>query len=551
MARARTLLAAAAALLAALVAARALLWEAGGGGRAAGGDIRLGSAPRLALEPLGGKREALEALGGKREALEALGGKREALEALGGKREALGGKREARACARLRAAVRVPTVSREGPGAADEVALLRFGRLLREEFPAVFESELVTHDLVANFSHLLTVRGADGGRTPYMLTAHLDVVPAPDYGWDVPPFSGEIHQGYIYGRGTIDDKHSLMAILEALELLLQRGFVPQRTFYIGIGHDEEIGGDKGARNIAKVLESRGVKLDFLLDEGMVILDGVVPGLQIPVAVVGVSEKGSLMLRLRVRTETGHSSMPAKESCIGILSAAITRLESNPLPQQFGSGPERALFEYLSPQFNFPMRVVTSNLWLFGPIFSWVLGQKPTTNALIRTTTAVTEFHAGVKPNVVAPLAEATVNYRIHPAQSVSEVLRLTEEIIADDRVELEVLSSMEPLPISPFDESATGYWTISKSITDTFPDIVSAPGLCIANTDTRHYQKLTSALYRFTPVWNKLEDIPRYHGVNERISLQNYKQTIHFYFNLMQNADQEEPLIKHFHTEDL
>ncbi|CAM9834969.1 N-fatty-acyl-amino acid synthase/hydrolase PM20D1 [Lampetra fluviatilis] len=521
MARARTLLAtllaASAALLAALVVARALLWEAGGA-RSPGGESRLGRAaraPRLALEPLVGRREA-------------------------------------RARDRLRAAVRVPTVSsREGPGALDEVALLRFGSLLREEFPVVFESELVTHDLVANFSHLLTVRGADGGRTPYMLTAHLDVVPAPDYGWDVPPFSGEIRQGYIYGRGTIDDKHSLMAILEALELLLQRGFVPQRTFYIGIGHDEEIGGDKGARNIAKLLESRGVKLDFLLDEGMVILDGVVPGLQIPVAVVGVSEKGSLMLRLRVRTETGHSSMPARESSIGILSSAITRLESNPLPQQFGSGPERALFEYLSPQFNFPMRMVTSNLWLFGPIFSWVLGQKPTTNALIRTTTAVTEFHAGVKPNVVAPLAEATVNYRIHPAQSVSEVLRLTEEIIADDRVELEVLSSMEPLPISPFDESATGYWTISKSITDTFPDIVSAPGLCIANTDTRHYQKLTSALYRFTPIWSKLEDIPRYHGVNERISLHNYKQTIHFYFNLMQNADQEEPLIKHFHTEDL
>lgn len=438
--------------------------------------------------------------------------------------------------AAFKAALRIRTVS-SGKPQHNNTALEEFGLHLSKAFPAVFSSRVVQHETIANYSHLFTIRGSNSSLQPYLLTAHLDVVPAVAGEWEVPPFSAEEHHGFIYGRGTLDDKLSVMGILQSLELLLNRGYTPQRSFYIGLGHDEEVGGNSGAKNIASVLLSRGVKIAFLLDEGSAILEGVIPGLEKQVAVIATSEKSSATIGLTVTTGSGHSSMPPKETSIGILAAAVSKLERNPMPRMFGQGPERGLFEHLTPQLSFPLNMVMANLWLFGPLISRMLEKKPSTNSLVRTTTAVTEFHAGIKANVIASSARATVNFRLHPAHRLEELLQQVQHIISDQRVKIEVLQSDPPIPMSSYADDAFGYQLIKGTIGNIFPEAVITPGLCTASTDTKHYRNITTELYRFTPMILGEEDISRVHGANERLSVRGYEDVVQFYFRFIQNSD--------------
>ncbi|XP_027876762.1 N-fatty-acyl-amino acid synthase/hydrolase PM20D1.2 isoform X1 [Xiphophorus couchianus] len=434
-------------------------------------------------------------------------------------------------------ALRIPTVSFSDTE-TNATALRQFDTFLRKAFPTVFSSSVVHHELVANYSHLFRVQGSQPDLVPYLLLAHIDVVPAKESdGWEAPPFSAEEIDDFIYGRGTIDDKCSVMGILQALEYLLIRGYAPRRGFYIGFGHDEEIRGFHGAKNIVHVMKERGVKLLFVLDEGLAILDGVISGLDGPAALIGVSEKGSANVKLSVTMAPGHSSMPPRESSIGILAAAVKRLEENPMPRLFGHGPERETFEHLAHKFGVPLKFIMSNLWLFSPLLGRVLERKPDTNAFVRTTTAVTMFNAGVKVNIIPSLAEAYVNLRIHSAQTLQEVLDFIHDTVGDQRVKIELIDGFDPLPVSSSDERSFGFQIIKKTVLDMFPTLTVAPGICVGNTDSRHFKDLTNDIYRFAPVWFKPGDAQRFHGINERISKKNYEELVVFYFNLFQNCD--------------
>ncbi|XP_051516780.1 N-fatty-acyl-amino acid synthase/hydrolase PM20D1.1-like [Myxocyprinus asiaticus] len=439
--------------------------------------------------------------------------------------------------ANFKEAIQIPTVS-FSETQQNTSALHEFNLLLRRIFPKVFSSSLVQHEAISNYSHLFTVFGSDPSLEPYMLLAHIDVVPADEVdGWDAPPFSAKEINGFVYGRGTIDNKQSLMGILQALEYLLERGYTPQRSFYIGLGHDEEVHGLHGAVNIVNLLKSRGVKLRYVLDEGLTIMDGIVDGLNGPAALIGVSEKGQATVKLSVSGAPGHSSMPPKESSIGILASAVRNLEKNRMPNLFGHGPERATFEQLAHKFGMPHRMVMANLWLFSSLLSGILEGQPDTNAFVRTTTAVTMFNSGVKINVMPAYAEAFVNFRIHSAQTVQEVLKLIESTISDKRVKVELVSGFNPLPISSYDEHTFGYQIIKKTVQDIFPEVTVTPSICVGNTDSRHYTELSPDIYRFAPSWYKPGDSARFHGVNERIAIQNYEEIVLFYFQLIQNCD--------------
>ncbi|XP_019720755.1 N-fatty-acyl-amino acid synthase/hydrolase PM20D1.2 isoform X1 [Hippocampus comes] len=439
--------------------------------------------------------------------------------------------------AHFQEAVRIPTVS-FSPTESNTTALLHFNSFLRRAFPTLFTSSLVHHEVVANYSHLFWVPGLQPQLLPYLLLAHIDVVPATESdGWVTPPFSGQEIDGFIYGRGTMDDKSSLMGILQALEYLLMKGYAPQRGFYIGLGHDEEVSGHQGAMNIVRVLKQRNVRLSFVLDEGLAVLDGVVSGLNGPAALIGVSEKGLAIVKLSVSTLPGHASMPARESSIGILAAAVKRLEDNPMPMLFGHGPERQTFEQLAHKFGLPLKFILSNLWLFSPLVGRFLEQKSDSNAFVRTTTAVTIFHAGVKSNVIPSHAEAYVNLRIHSAQSLQEVLDLIKFTVGDERVKMELIEGFDPLPVSSSDENSYGFQIIKKTVLDMFPTVTVAPGICVGNTDSRHFKDLTNGIYRFAPLWFKPGDAKRFHGINERISKKNYEELVLFYSRLIQNCD--------------
>ncbi|XP_045039385.2 N-fatty-acyl-amino acid synthase/hydrolase PM20D1 isoform X2 [Desmodus rotundus] len=418
----------------------------------------------------------------------------------------------------LKGVIRIPTVSLN-PGEFNRTAMAEFGEYLYKAFPTVFQTSFIRHEVVGEYSHLLTVQGSDPSLQPYMLLAHFDVVPASDQGWEVPPFSGLERDGFIYGRGTLDNKNSVM-----------------------------VSGAGGAQKISALLQERGVQLAFIVDEGGFILDGFIPSFTKPVAMVSVWEKGLLNLMLQVNTTPGHSSTPPKETSIGILAAAVSRLEQTPMPNMFGSGPLVMTLQQLANEFPFPTNIVMKNLWLFRPFVSRSLERSPVTNALIRTTTAVTVFHAGVKVNVIPPLAQAIVNFRIHPAQTGQEVLELAKNIVADDRVQFHVLDIFDPLPASPSDDQALGYQLIRQTLQSVFPKVdIVVPGICVGITDSRHYSNLTTGIYRFNPLSLQPQDSLGIHGINEKISVQGYETQVKFIFEFIQNADADQKPVPHLH----
>ncbi|CAB3378126.1 Hypothetical predicted protein [Cloeon dipterum] len=439
---------------------------------------------------------------------------------------------------RLAGALRISTISYE-PGKQETGELLKLHRYLEKEFPAVHNCSFVKREIINVYSLLYTVTGTSPDKLPYMLASHLDVVPADPEHWEVDPFSGKIvNNTYIYGRGTIDDKGGVLGILEALEYLIKKGERPQRSFFIAFGHDEEVSGKQGAQEIARVLLKRGVdRLDFVLDEGYTVTRYIFPGTRKHVALVGVSEKGYLTLELSVNGSPGHSSFPPWESAIGILSEAITKLEKNKLPSMFGTGPERSTFEYLAPHVGFLHRLLYSNMWLFSGFMARIMEKEALSNAYVRTTSAITVFHGGIKENVVPAHAKATINHRVHPSQTISEVIEFDKRTIDDPRVEIKVKASKEAHTVSPYGPDDVQFNLIARSIYQTFDDVVVIPGVLIANTDTRWYLGLSSHLYRFFPTVIYPQDTNRYHGIDERISIDNYQQAVSFYYRVMKNAD--------------
>ncbi|XP_052781176.1 N-fatty-acyl-amino acid synthase/hydrolase PM20D1.2-like isoform X3 [Mya arenaria] len=410
---------------------------------------------------------------------------------------------------RFREALRIKTVARE-PHDYNSAELLQLVDYIIAAYPTVHESPLVQYEVVANLSLLYTVKGEDPTLTPYLLMAHLDVVPAEPEKWEADPFSADIIGDFVYARGTIDFKHGVMGILEALNYYVSLGRAPERGFYVAFGHDEEVTGLDGAKAISEVLWKRGVrKFEFIVDEGLTVTNQIIPG----------------------------------------MTSQTALLERNPLPSMLGYGPERETFEHLAPYMQFPYKVVMCNLWLFKPVISWVMSRKPATNAIIRTVTAVTMFNAGIKINVNAPEATAYVNHRIHPAQSIQEVVDYDRGIINDERVQIKVIASMDPHPIALSGEEDFGYQTVKNSIRQIWNNTYVAPGTMIGNTDTKHYLRMTHNVYRFSPTVMYPPDVKRFHGDNERISIKNYEQAVNFYYHLMVNANKAVVEPSHIHGE--
>jgi carboxypeptidase PM20D1 len=436
---------------------------------------------------------------------------------------------------RLAGALRLRTISQQDPANVDREQFLALHRYLAEQFPTVHAR--LPREVIGDYSLLYTWKGTEARRKPVVLLSHLDVVPVEagtEGQWTYPPFDGRIAEGYIWGRGALDDKFGVLGILEAAEHLLQGGFQPRSTLYFAFGHDEEQGGDAGAQQIAARLHSRDVEAAFVLDEGGAILRGVLPGLAAPIAAIGIAEKGSVSVEMTVHAAGGHSSSPPPSSAIGILSAAVHRVERNQMRVSLG-GPSRDFFDYAGPELPFVYRTVFANLWLFGGLVERELVASPATNATIRTTTAVTMIAGGVKENVLPTTARAVVNFRILPGDSVQQVVDHVRRAADDPRVEIRPLpGAREPSVTSPTD--APSFLLLQRTIGEIFPSVVVAPYLTIGGTDARHYAQLTPNTYRFTPIIADPGDLTRLHGINERIAIENYEQVVQFFIQLIRNS---------------
>lgn len=440
-----------------------------------------------------------------------------------------------KAAERLAAAIRFRTISDASAPDQNADAFAGLHAHIAASFPAFHAA--ARREIVAKYSLLYTWEGSDPKAAPIALLAHQDVVPiAPgtEGDWQAPPFDGVIRDGFIWGRGSWDDKGSLFGILEAAESLAKDGFRPKQTIYFAFGHDEEISGLRGAKAMADLLASRGVKLDFVLDEGLLILNGVLGGLNKPAALIGVAEKGYATLTLKVSATPGHSSLPPKETAIGMMSAALARLEQRQMPSQI-RGPLLEMFDTLAPEMTPFNRAVLSNLWLFKPLVLRDFAKAPNTDAAIHTTTALTIFNAGNKDNVLPGKAEATVNFRLLPGDTEASVIDHVRRTIANDRIQIEPApGNSNPPPVTG--TTSFAYRALNQTIREVFPDVVVAPSLMVAATDSRNYTNVTDKIFRFFPVRAKAEDLNRFHGTNERLSIDNYADIIRFYRRLIQNT---------------
>lgn len=436
---------------------------------------------------------------------------------------------------RLEKAVKFQTVSYEDKTQFNQDEFIGFQIFLELSFPKVHAA--IKKEIVSDYSILYTWEGQDDKESPILLAAHMDVVPAESESgsnWTYPPFKGSIADGFIWGRGALDDKASVLGILEAMEKLLEDGYIPRRTIYIAFGHDEEIGGHHGAAKIAELLNSRQIKLDYILDEGLCITEGLVPNILKPVALVGIAEKGCLNIEFSVDSVGGHPMLPPQQTAIGILSSTIIKLEQNPLPARMGM-PVRKMFETLSPEMPLSMKAVFANLWLFGSLVKKKLSSAPRTNALVRTTAAPTIFHAGIKNNVLAIKAKAIVNFRLLQGYTIDELLLSVRKTINDSRVNIVALEGIKCNPSTIADTESQGYLSVKRAIHQVFTQALVAPGLVVGTTDSRHYSALTRNILHFSPIRLRSDDMQRIHGTNERISIEDYKDVVRFYMQLIQN----------------
>jgi len=435
---------------------------------------------------------------------------------------------------RLAEALRIPTVSYEDRARIDPGALDAFVGLLQSSFPLVHKA--LKREGVGK-SLLFTWAGRDAAAAPIILTAHMDVVPVEpgtEGKWTHPPFAGIVADGIVWGRGARDDKSSVLALLEAAELLLAEGFQPPRTVYLAFGHDEEIGGQQGAKKIAEILRGRNVKAEFLLDEGSAVLEGIVPGVARPVAAINAAEKGYFTVRLTTHEQGGHSSRPPPQTAVGRLARAVARVQDCPLPAHL-ERPVTDMLDRLAPEMGFASRLALANRWLFGPLILRNFSRQSTTNALIRTTTAPTVIHAGIKDNVLPSEATALINFRLLPGDSIERVLEHVRVAIDDDAVEVAPGSDFnsEASTPSPLDNAAFGL--LARTAGDIFPQAVVSTGLVIGATDARNYEGVFESRYNFSPSVLRPEDLPTIHGTDERIAVDNYLGMIRFYVQLLRN----------------
>lgn len=437
------------------------------------------------------------------------------------------------AAARLGEAIRFRTVSL----AEETDARTPFRDLhawMQSTYPAFHA--IAKREQFGEFSLMYTWAGSDAAQPPIVLTAHMDVVPVPDdtrEQWRSDPFGGVIADGYVAGRGAIDDKGSLVALLEAAEFLAAQGRAPTRTIIFAFGHDEEIGGDNGAVLMAEALAQRGVRAWFVLDEGSAALDPL-PLTGRPAALIAVAERGFATMRVRAEGQPGHSSMPPHDTAVSRAAEAVDRIHAMPIERKLEGGPALPMLRALAPELPTTTRMAVANEWLFGPMLRSRMDGDPAARALMGTSVAPTMINGGVRPNVMPAEVEAMINYRLHPRDRSEDILaRANAAINGMEGVTLDWAEPpREATPVSS--TTSTSYALIAALSSAVLVDIPVAPGLMLAGADARHYSGVAENVYRFQPVLFVPADLETIHGLNERLSIANLDRMIRFYIGLME-----------------
>ena len=442
---------------------------------------------------------------------------------------------EGRAIINLSDSIKFKTISGQNRSQQSLEEFDSFIQWLKKSYKLVTENTSLKR---LNDTLLFKWEGSNPNLKPILVTGHYDVVPVipgTEGSWTEPPYSGNVDSEYVWGRGALDDKSGVIGIMEAVTYLMEANFKPTRTIYLSFGHDEEIGGVNGAAEVVKYLSKEGVQLEWSLDEGSFLLQGFIPGVDKPVAAINVAEKGSVTLQVVGKAVGGHSSMPTRSSAVGHLSKALVKLDENRMPGGL-EGLTLAMFDEISKHMPFVYKIAFANRWLFGGVIDSYLSQAPATNAMLRTTTAPTMLSASVKTNVLPIEAIAIVNFRIHPQNSVEDVFEHVRGLVENENVEVRALSYSGRPASQVSSWESRGYKVIESSVKEIFGDVIVAPGLMIAGSDTRHYAKVADNSYRFNPFPLSNKELAGFHGTNERIKKKDFLDGVRAYIRIIEKG---------------
>ena len=365
---------------------------------------------------------------------------------------------------------------------------------------------------------------------PILLMSHQDVVPA-EGEWLHEPFSGDIADGKVWGRGASDTKCSVMAFFEAVEELLREGYTPECDVYLASSCTEEWAGD-GAPKIVEELKRRGVELFIVCDEGGGIISEPIGGIKGNFAMVGVFEKGKADVKFTARSTGGHASAPAKNTPIARLAAFVNEVETHtPFKRKFL--PEvSAMFARLAPYAPFGLKLVMGNLWLFAPIMKPVLGKiSAQAGAMLQTTIAFTMQSGSDAYNVLPQEATLGANMRFIPHQGEKESLEIIKALAAKHGLETEIVHSNDYT--EPVDINGEAFKLVEKVIGETFPGLPVSPYVMTGATDAQFYQPICPSCIRFAPVIYGPEQMKGMHGLNENIEYNCLPGAVSFYQNLI------------------
>lgn len=426
-------------------------------------------------------------------------------------------------------AIQIKTISYMDKSKIDYDKFLDFHQFLKKEFSLIHKNCEKT--IINEYSLLYKWSGTKPTDKPSLYMAHMDVVPVSDADtWSEEAFSGKIKDGYVWGRGSLDTKNTLICVMESAERLMKEGLWPKEDVYFAFGHDEEIQGKNGAYEIAKHLEDNGVVLDLVVDEGGLVTLDSIDGVKDPVALIGIGEKGYLDATVTVSGDGGHAAMPPKHTAVGKISQLVTSMEKNQMSMKL-SPPVAGFLQTVGPKMGLVNRIILANMWLFKPLFMSAFSKSNTGNAMLRTTTAATMTSGSNASNVLPGKASVTYNFRIALGDSIHEVVKHITANAKDMQIDIQLGEQKEPSIISPVD--SVGYNKLQTAIRQVFGEILIAPYVVMAATDSVKYEKICKNIYRFAPVRLTKEEVATIHSSNERISVDNLERCLSFYMTMM------------------
>ena len=430
----------------------------------------------------------------------------------------------------LQQLVRCQTISYSDPALEDDDEFRKLIDLLPTLYPRVYGFcdflELPDRALLFRW------RGKSD-KDPSVMMAHYDVVPVNEESWDKPPFAAVIEDGILWGRGTLDTKVTFNGILSAADHLIGEGFIPENDIYFAFSGGEEVNG-KGAANIVDWFIENNIQPALVVDEGGAVVENVFPGVKAPCGLIGIAEKGMMNVQYTVRSGGGHASAPLPKTPITTLAKVCRRIVEHPFPMHL-TKPAAQMFDTLGRHSSFALKLVFANLWLFKPVLDLIcrLGGGEM-NALCRTTTAFTQMQGSNARNVLPAEASLISNMRLNPEDSVESSLERLKKTAADDSVEITVLESFQPSPIS---ETDCDSWNkVATAVARTWPGCIVSPYLMVQCSDSRHYGRISNHVYRFSAMDMTAEERKTIHGNNERIRLESIGRATEFYIRLMKQC---------------